>query len=80
VYVTAVVKSLGVMVLVCGTTPTRTVWPVVENVAIRPVTSVPNGTVAVMVCAASLMVATMSAARLPGFLLDSKLNAGSSFA
>src|ERR1041384_3788951 len=46
VYITGAGKSLAVMSLTCAVPPTVTLAPVVENVAFRAVTLVPNGTVA----------------------------------
>ena len=39
----------GVAPLTCGIAPTVTLWPVEVNVAMRPVTAVPVGTVAEIV-------------------------------
>src|SRR4051812_30303389 len=49
VYCTGSVKSFAVLPLVCSAEPTRTLAPVVVNVATSPVTVVPNGTLAVIV-------------------------------
>ena len=42
-YVTGLVKSFGVVALVCGVEPTLTDEPVVVNVATRDVIGVPHG-------------------------------------
>ena len=55
VYATGLVKSFGVVPLTCTIFPTFTAAPVVVNVAIRAVTSVPYGTVTEMVLAFSSM-------------------------
>lgn len=75
-YVTGEAKLLAVVPLICSALPAATLAPVVANVAIRAVTSVPEGTVAAI--ALPLIVARTSA-RSPGLLADRKPNSRMAF-